>query len=129
RALPMLKGASYANRETNYAMRRFLKSMLSLEARNALRFDLSRLRVGIRNWRSSQLVPPHPRLHLGCGARRIGGWLNVDIQCSDFDVDLSRPLPWRTAQFDAIVSQHVVEHLDLKRELLPLLQELRRIAR
>jgi predicted SAM-dependent methyltransferase len=110
-------------------MKKFLKSIISLETRNAIRFDFLRLRVALRNCGRSRLVAAHPRLHLGCGRRRIPEWVNVDIKDSDFDLDLSRPLPWANQQFDAILSQHVIEHLELKRELLPLLREICRIAR
>jgi predicted SAM-dependent methyltransferase len=66
---------------------------------------------------------------LGCGSRKVEGWLNIDIADSDFDVDLGSPLPFADSAFEIIVCQQVIEHLDLKTELTPLLRELNRILR
>jgi len=67
-------------------------------------------------------------LHLGCGRRKIQGWLNVDISNSDINVDLTnKNLPFPSKSFEVIVSQHVIEHLDLKNELEPLFKELHRV--
>lgn len=109
--------------------RRSLAGLLSTRTRALLQFDLVRLRTRIRNhWR---VAPTEPRrLHFGCGARRVKGWLNVDVVGSEFDIDLTADrLPWNDATFEAFAAQHVVEHLELKHELLPLLKELRRIGR
>jgi predicted SAM-dependent methyltransferase len=94
-----------------------------------MKFDLLRLEA-----RSRQLALPRKpnarRLHLGCGGRRVAGWLNVDVAGGDAQVDLAAGrLPWEDACFDAIVAQHVVEHLDLMSELIPLLAECRRVTR
>lgn len=91
-------------------------------------FDLKRLIARLKNWRRRDLTPTQNRLHLGCGWRHIPGWLNVDVRHSDHDVDLANGrLPWRANTFTAIVSQHTIEHLELMRELLPLLRELYRV--
>ena len=75
------------------------------------------------------MTPPSRRLHFGCGARRIPGWLNVDVVGSEFDIDLAAPLPWKDASFDCIVSQQVIEHLDIESEVMPLFGELARVSR
>jgi predicted SAM-dependent methyltransferase len=110
-------------------MKKLLRSLLSQRTRNALYFDYLRLRARLRNQRRRDLVPPQPRLHFGCGRRHIEGWTNVDVAGSPFDLDLGAPLPWRGEVFDAIVSQQVIEHLDLKTELLPLFRELARTTK
>jgi len=70
------------------------------------------------------------KLHLGCGLRKIEGWLNVDLTNSDFDVDIaSTPLPFPSSLFDVVVSQQVIEHLRLESELVPLFSDLHRIMR
>jgi predicted SAM-dependent methyltransferase len=75
-------------------------------------------------------MPGHPKLHLGAGGRNVAGWLNVDLRGSDYDVDLgSGRLPWRADSFDCVVSEHTIEHLELRTELLPLLSELSRVIR
>lgn len=103
--------------------------LLSSRTRKQLKFDLLRLKARLHQRQRKQIVPPYPRLHFGCGSRRIPNWLNVDVTDSDFDIDLATgTLPWRSNVFQAIISQQVVEHLELQSELLPLLKELRRVA-
>lgn len=75
-------------------------------------------------------MPASTRLHLGCGKRKIPGWLNVDLAGSDYDIDLcDLPLPFADKTFDTIASQHVVEHLDAVEELIPALRDLRRCCK
>lgn len=72
-------------------------------------------------------MPKSDKIHLGCGDRRLEGWLNVDLRGSDFSLDLAASyLPWQDDSFSAAVSQQVVEHLKIKSELIPLLRELHR---
>jgi predicted SAM-dependent methyltransferase len=54
--------------------------------------------------------------------------LNADVTDSECDVDLTSRLPWPDATFSAIVSQHVIEHVEFE-ELIGLLAEVRRILR
>ena len=94
-----------------------------------MRFDSMRLHARAAQ-QSGKLTPSSNKLHFGCGARRVEDWLNVDVAGTDCDVDLAGGrLPWNDAVFDAIVGQHVVEHLELESELLPLVRELRRVSR
>jgi predicted SAM-dependent methyltransferase len=109
---------------------RLLRAFLSERTISFLRTDALRLRARILTLGRSNLVPPSDLLHLGCGARRIQGWLNVDLVNSDFDIDLAGGrLPWKDKSFQAIVAQHVVEHLDLLDELVPILSEFRRVLK
>jgi predicted SAM-dependent methyltransferase len=94
-----------------------------------LRFDGLKLRTRIRHLGRREAFPSCDRLHLGSGSRRIRGWLNADVAGSDCDIDFTRPLPWKDGSFSAVVSQHVIEHLDLFEELPLLLAELRRVLR
>jgi SAM-dependent methyltransferase len=94
---------------------------------HAMRFDLLRLSAR-RRFRPH--LPAADRLHFGCGDRRVSGWLNVDVGNSDADVDFAAGrLPWPDGVFQVVVSQHVIEHLSLFDELLPILGELRRVLR
>ncbi len=101
--------------------------MFSTRTLQLMWFDVLRLQARIRRLRRNDLEPPCSKLHLGCGSRRVAGWLNVDVIGSDYDIDFITCLPWRSDSFSAIVSQHVIEHLELFGELLPLLSELKRI--
>jgi predicted SAM-dependent methyltransferase len=104
--------------------------MLSRGTLSFIRFDLLRTRARIKRFVSRGVHPPVDLLHFGCGATRVPGWLNVDLVGSDYDVDIiAGRLPWADGSFSAAVSQHVIEHLEMCRELLPLLKELRRIIR
>lgn len=109
-------------------MKGLFNSLLSHESRYWLRFDLVRLRTRLRYKFKHSRPPDRNKLHFGCGTRRVDGRLNVDLMNSDLDVDLSRRLPWPCGQLNAVVSQHVIEHLELHRELLPLLREVRRVC-
>jgi hypothetical protein len=97
---------------------------------HAMRFDALRLRARSRQGRRGTVVPPHPRLHFGCGKRHVPGWVNADVAGSEHDVDLAGgELPWVDGCFEVVVSQQVIEHLDLTTELVPLFRELRRTMR
>lgn len=101
---------------------------MSSRTRFLVDFDLLRLRARSR----AKIAKPsgdQRLLHLGCGSRRVDGWLNVDVIDSDFDIDLGRmPLPFGDDSFDSVVSQQVIEHLELDDELLPLMRELKRVV-
>ena len=69
-------------------------------------------------------------LHLGCGRRIIPGWINIDIENSDHNLDLSKgKLPFKNDSVDFVVSQHFFEHLYLDTELIPLLNEINRVMK
>lgn len=77
-----------------------------------------------------RVMPQSAKLHLGCGKRKIEGWLNVDLAGSDYDIDLcDLPLPFASNTFELVASQHVVEHLDAVEELIPALRDLRRCCK
>lgn len=87
----------------------------------------TRLKVHLRYWGVKNLKPRRERLHFGCGSKKVEGWLNVDVAGSDLDLDLSAGyLPWKDNVFVVAAGQHVIEHLELTDELIPLLKELRR---
>ncbi|MFF8691009.1 class I SAM-dependent methyltransferase [Streptomyces sp. NPDC015144] len=57
------------------------------------------------------------------------GWLNCDVSGSEFDVDLAAGrLPFASRSTETVVMQHVVEHLELHGQLIPLLRELHRVC-
>lgn len=94
--------------------------------RALMHLDLRRAVTRLKHHRR-RIQPASAKLHMGCGKRRIDGWLNVDIVRSDYDVDLAcGQLPFLDSVFKVVVSEHVIEHLELRSELLPLLRELHR---
>jgi len=108
-------------------VRHLTTRLLAKRTRRSLRFDAVRLRARLKS-SSGGLTPRCRRLHLGCGRRLVTGFVNVDVTGSDYDIDISSGrLPWLDGSFDTIVSQQVIEHLELESELLPLLSELTRV--
>lgn len=54
----------------------------------------------------------------------------MDLEEGDAKVDLAcGRLPWKDGAFSVVISQHVIEHLELTEELLPLLTEIIRVMR
>jgi len=111
-------------------MKKYLKSKLSnrsLENLRAIYFDFKRFQTRLFQ-QKKQTVPKLKKLQLGAGVRQVEGWLNVDLVHSDCNLDLTYgKLPWENNCFDHIISQHVIEHLTIEDELLPLFVELRRV--
>lgn len=96
----------------------------------AIVFELIRFYMRMKRRFSRNVEPVYPRLHLGCGGRRVSGWLNVDVVGSDYNVDIGGGrLPWANQVFEIVVAQHVFEHLEMEEEGLPLLIELFRICK
>lgn len=96
------------------------------------RFDVLRLRARwrVRQRTSTALkkVGPNVRIHLGCGNRKVPGWLNVDVSGSDLNVDLSSgKLPFTDESISKIATQHVVEHLYYDEQFIPLMKEMNRV--
>ena len=57
---------------------------------------------------------PARRLHIGCGAQRLEGWLNVDIDPLpevDVALDVRKGLPFK--EVDAVFAEHFLEHLEV----------------
>lgn len=110
--------------------RKCLGVVFQPETVGQMAYDLRRFRWRLRHRFGKPAAPELPRLHFGCGGVRVEGWLNVDLGGADLDVDLSAGrLPWAPDVFEAAVGNHVIEHLDLESEALPLLFELHRVIR
>ncbi|MEV0277837.1 methyltransferase domain-containing protein [Streptomyces sp. NPDC050610] len=94
--------------------------------------DFSRLLARFRQRRRMRRaggLPESRRIHLGCGDRRVPGWSNCDVAGSECDIDLAAArLPFPDGSVTAVVMQHVVEHLELRGQLIPLFRELHRVC-
>jgi hypothetical protein len=74
------------------------------------------------------------KLNLGCGHKKMEGWVNVDqfADCHpDMVVNLEHfPFPWEDNSVDEILLSHVLEHLgQLTAVYLKIIQEFYRICR
>ena len=69
------------------------------------------------------------KLNVGCGIDIKEGWINLDsIAIPDVDVvhDIEKlPLPFQTEEFDEILCQDVLEHVDY----IPVLKDLHRVLK
>ena len=123
-------------KKLNNMIKQYLKDRnLFLYTLKFLSFDFIKIKTRletnrmVRNFLKKNKKFPS-KLHLGCGKRIIKNFLNVDLQNSEINIDLtSRKLPFPNETFEVILSQHVIEHLDLHLELEPLLKELHRVLK
>ncbi len=73
------------------------------------------------------------KLNLGCGFRKLPGWINVDAATAckpDQVVDMERlPWPWPTDSVNQVLLCHVLEHLGESRSrYLAIMRELWRVC-
>jgi predicted SAM-dependent methyltransferase len=104
--------------------RRPIAGVLRERTRRLIGVDLIRMKA-----RPSRpcAIPTSKKLHFGCGDRKVAGWLNVDLAAGDVSIDLAAgTLPWKDHVFEVAVGQMVISQLDIDRELILFLKELRR---
>jgi hypothetical protein len=72
-------------------------------------------RLAYRNQISAYLrASEQPRLNLGCGQNILPGWMNVDLEGGrhgSIFMDATRPWPLPDNTFDAILCEHMIEHV------------------
>ncbi|WP_184174191.1 class I SAM-dependent methyltransferase [Rhabdobacter roseus] len=101
-------------------------NLISRQSKKQIIFELLRIRARLYKYFKKSKIQSK-KLHFGCGNNKINGWLNVDLTDSDLIVDLAcGVLPFPNEIFSVAVSQHVIEHLYIENELLPLLKEINR---
>jgi len=69
------------------------------------------------------------KLHLGCGKRKLPGWVGVDSQAdvgADVVADVRYLDHWASGEVAAIYACHVMEHIP-RPDVLPTLREWRRV--
>lgn len=113
----------------SFVTRNIARFLFSYRTRNAVKFELTRLRAKIFGPRS-QRKPAFPLMHLASGSRRLPGWVNVDLAGADINIDMTaRPFPFVSNSFDAVVTQHLIEHLDIEEEVFPVFDEVFRVIK
>ncbi len=90
------------------------------------------LLIPLRSWLVKRYLQSHGtrKLHLGCGPHRLSGWLNTDLNPfrSLVLIDASRRLPFDPGTFDCIFTEHLIEHLELRKGM-QLLRECYRVLK
>jgi len=69
-----------------------------------------------------------PRLHIGAGPNRLGGWLNSDLIAGDVYIDLCKPLPLPDGGLAYMFGEHVIGHLS-EGHAVAVLSEAHRVLR
>lgn len=99
-------------------------------ARNAARSSRRLLARGrrrrqIRDYLTATAVP---KLHLGAGHNRLGGWLNTDrdVDAELVLLDATGPFPLPDGAVDYVFAEHLIEHLPYS-DALPMLRESYRV--
>ncbi len=102
------------------------------EALRNLRRELAANVVHVGGWLAAALGPRlgELQLHLGCGRRRLEGWVNVDLRRgADVRIDLREPLPFATGSAARVFAEHFLEHLDYPGHATGFLRECYRVLR
>ena len=108
---------------------RLLRRVSSFELRQRAKVSGTRLLAPRERRKARDLAAAGPlRLHLGSGANRLPGWVNVDIigMGPDLHWDLTRRLPFEDGAAEAVFLEHVLEHFPLG-AVLSMLAEARRV--
>jgi predicted SAM-dependent methyltransferase len=71
------------------------------------------------------------KLHLGCGPCLKPGWINIDINApqADLQLDLRERLPFPDASASIVYCEHFFEHLEYPSPAMNFLRECRRILK
>jgi predicted SAM-dependent methyltransferase len=128
RYLDERKAAKTRGLERSAAVRA-LRRFTGFEARQKAKVTGTRLIAPVERRKARRLAEAAPlRLHLGSGANRLPGWVNVDVlgMSPDLHWDLTRRLPFADGAAQAVFLEHVLEHFRLA-DVFGLLSESRRL--
>lgn len=67
------------------------------------------------------------KLHIGCGAHAIPGWINLDVHPAPLCWNVAWGLPFADGAATHVFVSHLLEHLYFPNEVLPFLAEIRRV--
>jgi SAM-dependent methyltransferase len=71
--------------------------------------------------------PAGLKLHLGCGAARLAGWVNIDAYPAELSMDMRWGLPFEPQSADYVFISHVFEHLYYPEESSSVLRDIHRV--
>ncbi|MHB2020539.1 MAG: class I SAM-dependent methyltransferase [Candidatus Xenobia bacterium] len=69
----------------------------------------------------------HLKVQLGGGSKEVAGWINVDFHPGQLALNVRWGLPFADGSVDYLYFSHMLEHFYFRFEVLPLLQEVRRV--
>ena len=69
----------------------------------------------------------HLKLHIGAGASRLPGWVNIDNFPAELALDVTWGLPFGDGAADYVFMSHILEHLFYPEGALMLLREVNRV--
>jgi predicted SAM-dependent methyltransferase len=109
---------------------RLLRRLSSPGQRDAVKMYATTLLAPITGRRARAIAARRTdlRLHLGSGANRLPGWVNIDLlgMGSDLAWDLRRRLPFADGSAQAAFLEHVIEHFTLA-DALAVLEDCHRV--
>jgi predicted SAM-dependent methyltransferase len=106
-----------------------LRRVTTFESRQAAKVQTTKLLAPLERRRARRFDGSRPlRLHIGSGANRLDGWVNVDLvgMQPDLHWDLTKQLPFDEGSAEAVFLEHVLEHFPLTTDL-GILAECRRL--
>nr|WP_315491340.1 methyltransferase domain-containing protein [uncultured Rhodoferax sp.] len=97
----------------------------------ALEAELTAMRPGFISAQLQTLglaeKPRGLKLHLGSGATRLPGWVNIDAYPAELSLDLRWGLPFDPQSADYVFMSHVFEHLYYPEESSGVLRDIHRV--
>jgi predicted SAM-dependent methyltransferase len=109
---------SYLERASESAAPHILKRLVPLSARASLRIAVTATARPLAARRIERLRKRRPlKLHLGSGSIYKAGWVNIDLLPAKVDVpwNLADGIPFPDASVDAVMHEHLQEHLTLRK--------------
>lgn len=121
--------ATYMSRTTGVSLESRLTSLLAA---------VDSLRTGLAPLQREMLVEQMRRanvdettralkLHVGAGGHRLEGWINIDVESADVNVNVANGLPFANGSATFIFAAHVLEHLYHPEQSLVFLAHCRRV--
>lgn len=77
---------------------------------------------------NKELKSKSPAVHFGAGPTNLKGFINTDILCNDFHVNITKKLPFKDGSIAYVYHSHLIEHI-YNREAKKFLTECHRIMK
>jgi predicted SAM-dependent methyltransferase len=110
-------------------VRRRLREAAALAGKAYIRMALL-FYIPLNRFRVAKMHTGGPlKLNVGCGKKKVPGWVNIDmVPGADLVMDVRKGLPFKSGSVDYIFNEHLIEHLTLE-EAGDLLAEFLRVLK